>query len=368
MKKASPNTSVPRSAGLWSVMLVAALTGAACSQPPPAPADEPASPALRLYVSDETGGNLIVIDASTGEIVDRLAVGKRPRGLRLSRDGAHILVALSGSPIAGPGVDEDSLPPPDRAADGIGVVALPALTLTRTLESGQDPETFDISLDGHTVFVSNEDAALMTAIDFASGAVRGEVTVGEEPEGVKVRPDGRVVYITCEETSEVVAIDTTTLEIVAHIPVGSRPRDLVFTADSSVGFVTNENDASISVIDTATHTVTSTIAFPAPATDDIVPARPMSVVLSPDQAMLYVSLGRARSVGVIDVAARAFVRFIDDVGVRPWGIDISPDGRTLFTANGPSGDVSIIDLASGTVTTRVATGGSPWGVLAAAAP
>jgi YVTN family beta-propeller protein len=53
------------------------------------------------------------------------------------------------------------------------------------------------------------------------------------------------------------------------------------------------------------------------------------------------------------------------VGVRPWGIEVSADGKTLFTANGPSGDVSFIDIETGTVTRRVATGGSPWGVVAA---
>ena len=42
---------------------------------------------------------------------------------------------------------------------------------------------------------------------------------------------------------------------------------------------------------------------------------------------------------------------------------VSADGKTLYTANGPSNDVSVIDVASGTVTARIATGGSPWGVL-----
>ncbi|MDP9322311.1 MAG: hypothetical protein M3P13_01645, partial [Acidobacteriota bacterium] len=90
---------------------------------PPAAAPAPSS-GVRLYVSDETGGNVIVIDPEAASVVQRIAVGKRPRGIRLSRDGKELLVALSGSPIAGPGVDESKLPPADRAADGIGVVDL----------------------------------------------------------------------------------------------------------------------------------------------------------------------------------------------------------------------------------------------------
>ena len=52
-----------------------------------------------------------------------------------------------------------------------------------------------------------------------------------------------------------------------------------------------------------------------------------------------------------------------EVGQRPWGIALSPDGKTLFTANGPSNDISVVDLATQTVTKKIKSGGSPWGVV-----
>ena len=60
---------------------------------------------------------------------------------------------------------------------------------------------------------------------------------------------------------------------------------------------------------------------------------------------------------------RALARTIEDVGDRPWGIDVSADGKKIYTANGPSADVSVVDLATGTVERRIATGGSPWGLV-----
>src|ERR1700752_2996567 len=131
---------------LWSgTVVVALLSIAGCSReapppatstpaPAPAPAPKPAGP--RLYVSDETGGAVVVIDTASAQVVERIAVGKRPRGIRVSRDGTQLLVALSGSPIAGPGVDESKLPPADRAADGIGVVDLATQELVRNLPGG----------------------------------------------------------------------------------------------------------------------------------------------------------------------------------------------------------------------------------------
>ena len=50
----------------------------------------------------------------------RIAVGKRPRGIKLSRDGKLLYAAVTGSPLGGPNVDESKLPPADRDADGIG--------------------------------------------------------------------------------------------------------------------------------------------------------------------------------------------------------------------------------------------------------
>ena len=96
-----------------SVLLT--LLAAACGSEPVRQEAGQNAPApqsgVLLVVTDETGGNLVVIDPEAGNVVDRIPVGKRPRGLRQSPDGAHVLVALSGSPIAGPGVDESTLPP-----------------------------------------------------------------------------------------------------------------------------------------------------------------------------------------------------------------------------------------------------------------
>ena len=91
----------------------------------------------------------------------------------------------------------------------------------------------------------------------------------------------------------------------------------------------------------------------------------MGQVVSPDGSRLYVSLGRAKGIAVIDTAGQTVASTIKDVGARPWGIGVSPDGKKLYTANGSSGDVSVVDVASGTVEARIKVGGSPWGIAVA---
>jgi YVTN family beta-propeller protein len=329
---------------------------------PQAPLVNPAGP--RIYVSDETGRDVVVIDPEAGQVVGRIEVGKRPRGVRLTRDGKQLLIALSGSPIGGPGVDESKLPPADRAADGIGVVDIASGKLVNKFNSGQDPESFDISPDGKFLYVSNEDAAEMSVLDLASGNITVRVKVGEEPEGVTVRPDGRVVYVSCEGDNEIVAIDTASLKVVGRLQTAARPRSVVFTPDSKVAFIATENGNAVNVADALKHKVLLTLKIPQ-TEGTPTPPRPMGTVLSPDASTVFVSFGRAKSVGVIDVKTRTLTRTFENVGARPWGIGVSPDGRKVYTANGPSGDVSIVDVATGAVEKRVSVGGSPWGVAVA---
>ena len=202
--------------------------------------------------------------------------------------------------------------------------------------SGQDPESFDISPDGKFIYVSNEDAAEMSVLDLASGEVTQRVKVGEEPEGVTVRPDGRVVYVSCEGDNEVVAIDTTTYKVVGRLKTAARPRSIVFTPDGATAFIATENGNAVNVADAKKHAVLETLKIPA-TEGTPTPPRPMGTIISPDASRVFVSLGRAKSVGVVDVATRKVLRTFENVGARPWGIGISPDGRKLYTANGPWG-------------------------------
>src|SRR5882757_502062 len=182
----------------WFTALLLALCAGSCKKTP--------DPKL-VYLSAESSGEIVVVDPDLAMVTARIAVGKRPRGLKVSRDGKRLYVALSGSPRGGPNVDESKLPPADRSADGIGVVDLVSKKLVRTFPSGQDPEAFDLSLDGKTLYVSNEETAELSVLDLENGKITHKVAVGKEPEGVTLRPDGRAVYVTSEQDSNVTAID-----------------------------------------------------------------------------------------------------------------------------------------------------------------
>ena len=311
--------------------------------------------AYGVYVTNEVSGDLTVIDPATNAAVATLPLGKRPRGIRVAPDRNELYIALSGSPISPPGTDESKLPPPDRGADGIGIVDPKTLTLRTILRGPQDPEQTSVSRDGARLYIANEDKGTATVVEIAGGKTIAEFPVGGEPEGVTTSPDGRFVYVTSELDGQVTVIDTAANKVIKQIPVGPRPRDTAFTPDSARAYVTSENGASISVVDTATHTVVETIKL----TGQMV--RPMGAVVSPDGQRLYISTGRGGSVIAVDVATSKPVGSVA-VGTRPWGIALSPDGTRLYTANGPSNDVSVVDTATMSLVAKIPVGQSPWGV------
>lgn len=344
------------------VLVSTALWLAGCASTPPAP-PEAAKPAPRppgayyVYVTNENSGDVSVIDSVTMSVRATIPVGKRPRGITASPDGQTIYVALSGSPPAPPGVDESTLPPPDKSADGVGLIDPATNKITRTIKCGSDPEQFDLSKDGKLIFVSNEDDAKLSIVDLAEGKTLQMLTVGEEPEGVTTSPDGKFVYVTSEDAGTVTVVDTASLKPVKTVKVGRRPRSVAFTADSKYAYVTNENDGFVSLLDAVAHQSLRTIKLGEPGK-----IKPMDVILSADGATAYVSTGRGKQVFMIDTKTNAISGSVE-VGKRPWGIALSPDGKTLFAADGPNDSVAVVDLATKTVVKQIKAGGSPWGVI-----
>ena len=237
--------------------------GDSATAPAPAPAAKaaPAAPGPRLYISDEIGGNVVIVDPVAGTIVDRIAVGKRPRGLRLSKDGTELYVALSGSPMAPPGVDESKLPPADRKADGIGVLNLTARKIEKILPSGQDRRLTCPGWRNH-LYVQRRHRR-DDGLHLTTGAIRQDQDRAE-PEGVTVKPGGEVVYVTSEGDNAVFAVDPVKMQVIGKMATSAPPRIDVFKNDGATAFVTNGNVPEITVVDGVKHAVITSIKLPVP--------------------------------------------------------------------------------------------------------
>jgi YVTN family beta-propeller protein len=324
-------------------------------------AAQPVSKGYRILVTNERSGTLSVIDGPTRKVVGTVQLGKRPRGLKLSPDGKLLYVALSGSPIAGPGVDASKLPPADKGADGIGVVDIASLKLLHILRGVSDPEQLAVSADGKRLYIASEDTGKAYVLDAVTGKTITSFPVGGEPEGVTLSPNGRFVYMSSEEDHQIAVIDTSSNKVVSTFVVGLRPRFTEFSDDGAFAFVSGENDGTITVVDARVHKPLRTIKLQGELT------RPVGMAISHDGKRLYTVTGRAKTLLSVDIATGKVLATVE-VGPRPWGVAISPDGATLFTANGSSNDVSVVDAATMKVVSRIPVGDSPWGLIVLPTP
>ncbi|HJU49553.1 MAG TPA: beta-propeller fold lactonase family protein, partial [Pseudogulbenkiania sp.] len=108
--------------------------------------------AANVYVSNEKDHTLSVIDSNTLAVVKTIPVGKRPRGITLSKDGKSLFICAS---------DDNTVQVMDLASGKI----------THNLPSGEDPEQFALAPDGKSLYIANENSNVVTIIDVASRRV-----------------------------------------------------------------------------------------------------------------------------------------------------------------------------------------------------
>jgi YVTN family beta-propeller protein len=316
----------------------------------------PAAPAAAgpfLWVSNEGSNDLVLVDAGRGEVVARVPVGRRPRGLRLDAARGILYAAVSGTPRPRPDVAPAAADAPDRAADGIAAVDLTSRRVVSILPSGPDPESFDL-VPGGLLVVSNEESAEATFVDATQARLVGSVAVGEEPEGVAASPDGALVAITSEGASRVDLVDPVARRVVARVPTCRRPRTVLFTPDGALAFASCELGGAVAVLDVTARRPLEEIALPEGS-------RPMGLALDRAGRRLYVSNGRAGTVSLVDVAARKVVATSVPFGERIWGIALGPD-RRVYAADGPADALVVLDADTLAVLRRIPVGELPWGV------
>lgn len=293
------------------------------------------------YVSSEKDDALTLIDTKTLAVKGTLPTCKRGRHIQRLPDG-KIMLACTDS----------------NAAD---VIDPGAGKSVRRVPLGDEPEAFDISPDGKTIYVSNEDEAEASFIDAETGKKLKSIKVGKEPEGVKVSADGKTLYVTSEVASLVHVIDVATAKVVKNVKVGKRPRRMAITPDGKELWVTNELDASVSIVAVASHEVTTTLKFEVKGArkEDITP---VGITMTRDGKRAFVALGKANHVAFVDVAARKVTDQVL-VGKRAWNVALDKAEARLWVVNGLSDDVTVVDVAGAKAVKSIPVGRVPYGVV-----
>jgi DNA-binding beta-propeller fold protein YncE/cytochrome c peroxidase len=196
------------------------------------------------------------------------------------------------------------------------------------------PSAIVASKDGKIVYMTEEEAGRVVALDPVKGTVSDVLAVPEHPTGLALAADGKTLYVTAGSPAGVVAVvDTATKRLSRIIEAGHAPVAPVLAPDGKTLFVCNRFRNEVLVINLEEGRIASTIP---------VEREPVAAALSPDGSKLVVtnllpagpSNGdfTAAAVTLIDVAKSKVSKVIQLVNgsISLRGVAISPDGRYAF--------------------------------------
>ncbi|MEA2827117.1 MAG: hypothetical protein QOG43_1556 [Actinomycetota bacterium] len=314
-------TSPPAPPNLYAAALGPSLT--------PGVADIP----VRVYVPNSGAGTVSVIDPTTFEVVDKVAVGRVPHHVTPSWDLSRLYVNNTES---------NTMTVIDPRT-GQPIATIPVT----------DPYNLYFTPDGSKAIVVAERFQRLDFYDPASWTLLKSVPIPWS--GVDhgdFTADGRWFLASTEFSGQVVKVDTVAMEVAAHVTVGGLPIDVKVAPDGAVAYVTNQGRHGVSIIDPESMTEIDFLATGKGA---------HGLTVSRDARSLYVSNRLDGSITVIDLASRA-VAATWKVGGSPDMMQVTADGSQLWVSNRYHGSVSVIDTATGAVLHTIVTGPGAHGL------
>ncbi|ACC75543.1 cytochrome D1 domain-containing protein [Paraburkholderia phymatum] len=267
--------------------------------------------------------------------------------------------------------------------NGVGVIDLDQMTLTRTIGLGKDgPRGLSLTADGHRLLVANKTGDL-SVIDTSTDKVVARVRIGKNPEFVRVHHG--FAYVTYEpgesgpppqaanqgakqgagkpesmtggkpETeaadakggkgghdddansppAEVAIVDLKTMKVVRSVKSGHETEGVEFSPDGRELLVTNEGDDTVSVYRTGTGKPVRTAKLDRGS-------RPRGIKASPDGKQYVVTLENTNKFVVLDAGTLEPVKTVD-TKMGPYGVAFDPSGKHLLVAAARDKTLQVFD-------------------------
>ncbi len=308
-------------------------SGPGASSPGDVASASPASTGS-VWVADEGGDSLTVLDGATGGALATLTGITEPHNVQAASDGDGVW-AVSG---------------------GDQVVALSASSLEVTALGQTDEQPAHVVADGAgRVYVSSSAQPSVYAYDARLRPVT-RMALDGAPHGMRLSADGRTAVVANTGSGTVDVLDTRSGTLRVSIPVGPGPVQVAVSEDGAVAYVSLAGPSEVARVDVALATVTHRVKVPHPPAQVLLTGS--GVLLSADQGTPDVP---GSTVTVIDPAAMTIQGQLD-VGSGPHGLTSDPAGERAWVTNAFDDTVSELDLGAMTVVRTVPVGHRPGGI------
>jgi len=300
-----------------------------------------------VYLKDNRG--LVVVDAHSYRVRQELpftADGSSMHGIVVTPKGDRVYATDSGSRLAEATVGVDgklswsrqiSLPAPlvGGSADGCGIA---------------------LTADASTAYVCLSRNNSLALVDLVTGTVTAQIPVGVAPYDVVLSRDSKTAFVSdwggrhpntgdlqapSSGTPTVVdargvgasgcvsVVDLAQKHEIVQIPTGLHPSDMEMSRDGRRLFVANANSDTVSIIDTESRRAIQTLSLRIGKSG----SSPTGVAVSPDHKALYVALGGANAVAVVDIRQFHRARVVGSIPAGWYPGAVAVDGRSVYVAN-----------------------------------
>jgi YVTN family beta-propeller protein len=307
---------------------------------------------LRIVQTNSAGDNIHVIDVTTNKVVGEIKGIEAPHGITVAPDGSRIYIS-------------------EESGDTL-VVLDKALKEIKRIKLSGNPNLVDITPDGKTIYVAiaqtwNDLSAFpeikanptggVDVIDTASLTNTKTIALKGGIHDLNVTPDGKYVVAGSTRGAKPPAkllnvIDTKTNELAWTVPMSPGPSPMAISkkANGSTDkvFAQDGTTNAFFVVDFDTHVVTNTIKLPDLPAAQQNPFGPPSpshgIIVTSDQKTLLVNSrlnSTLYSYSLPDLKLQGSARL---GGKGAAWLTITPDDKTAYVANEHTNDVSVVDI------------------------
>jgi YVTN family beta-propeller protein len=327
-----------------AVLLAVVLVG--CSAGDTETASSPGSPAAppgsagipgSVWVADETGNSLTVLDTAANTVATTLTGIDGPHNVQVGRDPVTVYATSAGSDM---------------------VVAIDAATyrVIATAATGPHPAHVIEAPNGR-VYVANSDDGTVSVFQGQSLLPLGRIDLGGMPHGLRAAAGGSVIVVANHAAGALDVIDAQSDRVRFSVPVGQGPAQVAVSADGRYAYTGLTKPAAVVKVDLSARKVVGSVGVSAP---------PVQVFLTPDEARVVSAdqgtpdaPGHAAS--LIDTDTMTVAATVP-TGAGPHGVVIDPTGRLAWVTNSYDNSVSVVDLTRQTVSATVPVGAGPNGI------
>ena len=186
-----------------------------------------------LYVAENLGDSIAVVDIATGKVTQRLATERYPYGVTVGTDGTVFVSAWGGSTIS-----------VFSASHGV-------LADAGRIQAGRHPSAMLLSHDGSRLFVTSGSTDKITVIDTRERKILGELSdappagprEGSTPNALALSPDGSRLFVAEADDNAIGVFDMSAKmsgvltahgddKLAGRIPTGWYPTAVWATRDS----------------------------------------------------------------------------------------------------------------------------------------